>query len=109
MQKHPKQVRLRHLVPSTFVAVLLLSAIAASFSSVGRLMLFLVAGSYVVSNLAAAVLTARTGGWRHLPLFPLVFTTLHLGYGLGFLKGLLDFLILRRTRMSKIIIVPNSG
>jgi len=94
MQKHPHQIRLRQLIPSTFVAALVLSAVAASFSTTGRLALLFVAGSYLLANLAASLWTVRKGGWRHLPLLPLVFTVLHLSYGFGFLKGLFNFFLL---------------
>jgi len=30
-------------------------------------------------------------GWRHLPLLPAAFAAMHLGYGGGFLAGLLRF------------------
>jgi len=91
MQKHPAQMRLRQFVPPVFVAALLGSGLLSLFSSLGRLALALVAGSYLLANLAASILTARQGGWRHLPLLPPVFSILHLSYGLGFLTGLAKF------------------
>jgi GT2 family glycosyltransferase len=91
LQKHPRQMRVRQFVPPTFVAALLGSAVLAQFTSMGHLLLTLIAVSYVLSNLAASAWTARKHGWHHLPLLPLVFATLHISYGLGVLAGLIRF------------------
>lgn len=91
MQKHPRQMRPRHFIPGAFVAALLGAILAAPFSPWGRAALALVGGSYLLANLTASFLAARRAGWRHLPLLPLAFATLHLSYGLGFLAGLVRF------------------
>jgi succinoglycan biosynthesis protein ExoA len=91
MQKHPRQMHLRQFVPPTFVAALLGSALLATFTVVGCLLLTLIAGSYILANLAASVWTACKHGWRHLLRLPAVFVTLHLSYGLGFLIRLVRF------------------
>jgi hypothetical protein len=91
MQKHPLQMRLRHFVPAIFVLALLDAAFLACFFPAGSLLLGLVAGSYILANLAASVWTARKGGWRFVWLLPLVFSTLHFSYGFGFLGGLVKF------------------
>jgi succinoglycan biosynthesis protein ExoA len=101
MQKHPAQMRFRHFVPATFVATLLLSIMAAVFFPGGLTVLLFVAGSYLIANLAASIWTAHRDGWRNLSLLPLVFSTLHLSYGIGFLKGMLDFVLLSRNRTKK--------
>ena len=91
MQKHPRQMRPRQFVPPIFVAALLGSALLAPFTRLRGLPLALVAGSYILADLAASVWTARKGGWQYLPLLPIVFATLHLSWGLGFLIGLVRF------------------
>ena len=91
LQKHPRQMRLSQFVPPTFVAALLGSTMLALFASTGPLLLALIAGSYVLANLAVSVWTAYKHGWHHLLLLPSVFVTLHLSYGAGFLTGLVRF------------------
>ena len=91
MQKHPRQMRWRQFVPPLFVSVLLLSLLATPFLTVGATMFALVAGSYVLANLGASVVTAGKSNWRMLPLLPFAFAALHLGYGSGFLFGLCRF------------------
>jgi len=91
MQKHPRQMRVRQFIPALFVAALLLSLLLIPLSIGAGRIFGLVAGSYVLMNLAASCLGAVKGNWRLLPLLPLVFATLHLTYGLGFLLGLVKF------------------
>jgi len=91
MQKHPRQMRLRHFVPGALVATLLAAALGALFSPWGWGALALVGGGYLLANLAASFATARRAGWRYWPLLPPVFATLHFSYGLGFLAGLVRF------------------
>jgi glycosyltransferase involved in cell wall biosynthesis len=91
LQKHPRQMRLSQFAPPSFVAALLGFTLLAPFTGLGRLSLVLVAGSYILANLAASVWTAQKNGWRHLLLLPAAFATIHLSYGLGFLTGLVRF------------------
>lgn len=98
MHKHPRQMRLRQFVPSVFVAALVGSAVVAFFVPMGWPLFVLVAGSYALANLTASVWTAHKVSWRYMAPLPLAFVTLHVSYGLGFLKGLLDFLVLRRKQ-----------
>lgn len=91
LQKHPRQMRPRQFVPPAFAAGLLGAGILAVLFPWGRFLLLAVAGSYLLANLAASLLTASKNGWRHLPLLPLVYAILHLSYGLGFLAGLVKF------------------
>jgi hypothetical protein len=52
--------------------------------------------AYLVATMIASLSLARLNGWKLLPLFPLIFVCLHLAYGVGVLRGVLDFIILRR-------------
>lgn len=91
MQKHPRQMRPRQFAPPVLVAALLGGALASPLGPVVRRLWGLFIGLYVLATLGAAVWTARRAGWRHLPWLPVIFATLHLSYGLGFLLGLLRF------------------
>jgi glycosyltransferase involved in cell wall biosynthesis len=46
------------------------------------------ASLYLVFSSVAALISARRIGWRFLPIFPIVFGTYHLAYGLGFLLAI---------------------
>jgi len=92
LQKHPRQMQPRQFVPPLFVAALLFTLLLIPFSLItGCLLGLAIAGSYLIVNLAASVLAARHAKWRLLPYLPIIFTVLHLSYGLGFLIGLASF------------------
>jgi len=122
IQKHKLPASWRHLVPGAFVLTLLvlflLSASTFLLCALSRLsglrfhpsalaccdFCFLLStfcflsllGLYVLCLCAASVLSAAKSEWKLLPVLPLVFGCYHFGYGWGFLRGLLDFVVLRR-------------
>jgi fatty acid desaturase len=90
MQLHPRQMSTRQFIPAIFVFALILSAITALFSTLGRAAFGLVVASYLIANVSAAVLTAKAK-LQLIPLLSLSFAILHLSYGAGFLVGLIAF------------------
>jgi succinoglycan biosynthesis protein ExoA len=97
VQKHGKPASLRHLVPGGFVLCLILLPLLGVFSTFALWAWIGLFGLYVCCNLIASLLTTERQGWTCLPILPLAFASYHLGYGLGFLKGVIDFIILRRV------------
>ena len=94
---HPSKARARHLIPAAFATALAVSATAAAALRGPFLAAPAVAvGAYGVASLAASVAVARRRGWRLLPVLPVAFACLHMGYGLGFLSGLGRGAFLRR-------------
>ena len=91
MQKHPRQMRARQFIPPAFVAGLLGSAVAAPFHLVALLVFLTFAGLYGVAVLVASIALRDEVPRRTWILLPLAFAALHLGYGSGFLLGLLRF------------------
>ncbi len=91
LQKHPRQMSARQFVPPTFAAVVGGGALLAPLSRTARRAWLAALGSYGLATLAASVTIARRHGWRHLPVLPVVFAAVHLGYGSGFLAGLVRF------------------
>jgi len=91
LQKHPRQMSLRQFIPPVFVASLVVSGIITLAVDWGWMTLALVAGSYLLTNLAVSLVTGVKKGMRYVPLLPLTFAILHVSYGLGFLAGLIKF------------------
>ena len=103
LQKHPRQMSLRHFIPALFVlASLVSSAVWFLFSPIGIYLVVGIIGSYLLANLSASVWSVFAKGARSTPyplslipyfllLLPLVFAILHVGYGTGFLVGLVRF------------------
>lgn len=97
IQKHKLPASGRHLVPGAFVFALIAFALGSFWWPSIRLCSLLLMGSYAAFNIAASFLTAIRNGWNLVLLLPVVFACFHFGYGLGFLRGIWDFLILQRT------------
>lgn len=87
---------LRQLVPSALVVSLLLTALFAPWSNLMAVLLGLIIVSYGLINLCVGGSVAFKGGLRCGFWSTVVFPTLHISYGLGYLKGALDFFILRK-------------
>lgn len=102
LQKTQLPVSWRHLVPAAFILSLVGSGISAIWSSWGLYALSTIAGSYLAASLLFSSIISVKKGWRYLPLLPLAFGTIHFGYGVGFLKGVWDFVILRKHLKRKI-------
>jgi glycosyltransferase involved in cell wall biosynthesis len=96
LQKHKLPASVRHIVPACFVLMLLILPVLSIFSTAAFWTWASLVISYLVVNISVSILTAASSGWNLLLLLPLVFSTFHLAYGWGFLKGFVDFIILRR-------------
>jgi succinoglycan biosynthesis protein ExoA len=96
LKKHRLPASVRHLVPSIFVLTL---AVLPPLSLVWPIALWVwvaLLGLYVSVNISVSALTAAAHGPKLFPLLPCVFAIFHFAYGLGFLKGFADFVVLRR-------------
>ena len=79
-------VSLRHLIPLLFVSALAAGTALLPWS---KWPLGLVAGAYLVANLAASVdVASKRRRPAYLALMPIVFLSLHVGYGAGGVSGL---------------------
>lgn len=99
MQKHGRTPAVRQYVPALFITglvFLLLAALTGNPVIIDLLVLALAA--YAALLVVASVTTAARFGWDLLPVLPLSFAAYHVGYGFGFLSGLFDFVLLRRTQ-----------
>jgi len=117
IRKHKVPASVRHLVPGAFLLGLILlvlawdaSVAASPFLTAGSSLvsaisaarkfaangLIWILSAYGLALLAASWQAARQTRWGLLPALPLVFCCYHLGYGWGFLRGILDFAVFRR-------------
>lgn len=96
IQKHRIPASVRHLVPGCFVFLLITLPLASLWWPFAAWCWLGLVGTYSACNLAASFVTAARQGWTLLPLLPLAFACYHLSYGYGFLRGIWDFIILRR-------------
>ena len=102
LRKHPTSLRWRQVVSPLFVGVFSGSLIGGLFWLPSVWLFIVTVGCYLLANLVASTIAASRGGWRYLPILPLVFVIIHLAWGLGFWVGVLlipfvrPFLINRR-------------
>ena len=118
IQKHKLPASPRHLVPGAFLltlfVLLVTSGLGLLASGHGPLpsglrplasvlwplafwLLTALTALYALCVLGASVLTSVRTEWKLLPVLPLVFACYHFGYGWGFLRGISDFMVLRRS------------
>jgi succinoglycan biosynthesis protein ExoA len=120
IQKHRLPASWRHLVPGAFVFALmllfllsalcfLLSAFSSGHSSVVSgppwHFCFLLSAfcsisllcTYALAVLLVSVVTAWRSEWKLLLVLPLVFPCYHFGYGYGFLRGIWDFVLRKKS------------
>lgn len=97
VKKHRRPASLRHVVPGLFVLALLVLPLLALFYPPLSFLWLALLGTYAAANLGASIAAAARSGWKFLPALPLVFACYHFGYGIGFLRGVLGFVILRRA------------
>ena len=97
MRKHGRAPAVRQYVPALFVAALVVLLLAAlTGNPIVLALLGVLLASYAAVLLVASVTTAASSGWDLLPVLPVTFAAYHFGYGIGFLNGLLDFVVLKR-------------
>ena len=87
LQKHPASLQWRQVVAPLLVLALAVNLLLGLCWRPARWLLGLAAGAYGLANIAASLLTAKRGGWRFLPVLPLVFAVIHLAWGTGFWVG----------------------
>jgi succinoglycan biosynthesis protein ExoA len=98
IQKHRLPASVRHLVPGTFLFIVGLVGILSLFSHLARLSLVGIVGLYGIATMAASFIACnRIATLAYIPVMPTVFMAYHLGYGYGFLRGMVDFILLRRS------------
>ncbi len=86
LRAHPDSLALRQLLVPLTMLILLLAAALLPWTWIP---LLLVGGGYLTGVLLGSIHAAQAHGWRHFPLLPLIYITLHFAWGLGFLWGLL--------------------
>jgi succinoglycan biosynthesis protein ExoA len=111
--KHGRVPAIRQYVPAALVLGLTAPALVAAFTALLSLVIpgfglspvaaaaAAVFGAVAISYLAvlaiASVATAARFGWDLLPILPPTFACYHLSNGIGFLQGLFDFVLRRRS------------
>lgn len=96
-QKRKAVASLRQLIPGIFVFLLLaLPLVSVGWEVAGWAWIGLVV-VYLVSSLSVSVMIGAREGWRYVFILPLVFACYQVGYGAGWVRGFVDFIVLQRA------------
>jgi len=96
----------RQLIPGAFVGSLIISLVLSVIYRPFLWFFIFILGSYIITDLVFSLRISLKKGFRFFFVLPLVFAIMHFSYGLGYLKGIWDFIILRRHKKKKIKDVP---
>ncbi len=96
----------RQLIPVFFVGGLIISLILSVMFRPFLWPLALILSLYLAINLFFSFFISLNKGLKYLLSLPLVFLALHFSYGIGYLKGICDFIILKKHKRKKIKDVP---
>jgi succinoglycan biosynthesis protein ExoA len=97
IRKHQMPASFRHLVPGSFAAGLCLLTGSGLFwppALWGAISLGLL---YCAAALIVSLFIAARTQWMLLPVLPIIMGCFHLGYGYGFLRGVLDLVLLHNA------------
>jgi succinoglycan biosynthesis protein ExoA len=88
VRMHPASFRMRHMFAPLFVMGLVIGIAFSWTAPIWRWMYLLYVCFYLLLGCFFSLRQAARRGWRYLPFIPLVFATLHVAWGSGFLMGL---------------------
>jgi len=107
-RKLGRVMSIRQMIPPGFVVSLATTALLGAWLPAAGLAFAGIAGAYTAAVFTCAGLAARRHGIRCALALAAVFPVLHVSYGLGFLRRLLGFLTLARSRAREVAELPLS-
>jgi succinoglycan biosynthesis protein ExoA len=108
IRKHYLPASIRHVIPALFVGSLGLLLVLGCFWHPAFYGAAILAGLYGISILLVSLFTAFQTELKLLPLLPIAFACFHLGYGYGFLRGLVDFVIFHNAPHTRFVQLTRS-
>jgi cellulose synthase/poly-beta-1,6-N-acetylglucosamine synthase-like glycosyltransferase len=106
IQKHKLLASWRHPVPVTFILTILGTIILGIFRPIGFYILGTIISVYLLMSMVFSLKISLKKGIKYFCILPVVFAVIHFAYGFGFLKGIWDFIILKKHKRMKIVDVP---
>lgn len=86
----------RQTIPSIFVGSLFITGLFSFFIRYSRWGFLVIFGSYIGVNLLFSLILSIKEDFKLFPFIAISFTTLHVSYGVGYIKGIFDFIISKR-------------
>jgi glycosyltransferase involved in cell wall biosynthesis len=91
----------RQTIPSIFVSSLFITGLFSFFIRYSLWGFLLILGSYIGVNLFFSVILSIKEDFKLFPFIAISFATLHVSYGVGYIKGIFDFIIGKRHLKSR--------
>jgi cellulose synthase/poly-beta-1,6-N-acetylglucosamine synthase-like glycosyltransferase len=98
----------RQVIPAAFIGSLVISLVLSIMFKQLFWIFVLILSLYLTFDLFFSLQIVIEKGLNYLPILPIVFSTLHLSYGIGYLRGIWDFIVLKKHKRKKIDDVPLS-
>jgi glycosyltransferase involved in cell wall biosynthesis len=98
----------RQLIPAAFVLALLAGLLLAPLGTPGQLLLPGLLAVYAAAAAAASAPTSAREGWPCAAWLVLAFAVIHLAYGFGYLRGVVAFVLFRRSVTARLRALPIS-
>ena len=86
----------RQTIPSIFVISLFITGLFSFFIRYSLWGFFLILGSYIGVNLLFSLILSIKEDFKLFPFIAISFAALHVSYGVGYIKGVCDFIIAKR-------------
>jgi glycosyltransferase involved in cell wall biosynthesis len=106
LQKIGRILTLRQFIPAIFISSLITSGLFSLAKPQFFIIFFVISLFYLFFNLLFSFLIATKQGLTYFAILPFVFLIFHLSYGIGYLKGIFDFMILKKNKRKKIRNIP---
>ncbi|NOZ60174.1 MAG: glycosyltransferase family 2 protein [Calditrichaeota bacterium] len=88
IKKHLKAIKLMHLIPPAFALATIVFLIAGIFKPFFLVPLAAIWGLYLVLAFISSLQISLEKGFQYFSILPIIFTTIHLSWGIGFLWGI---------------------
>lgn len=97
---------LRQLMPAILIGSLIFFGLLSIVSKYFFMFFLFILLLYIAANIIASIAIAARRDPKLIFVLPLAFGTLHFSYGIGYLKGIWDFLIIDKNQKKQILDMP---
>jgi glycosyltransferase involved in cell wall biosynthesis len=101
IQRHPDFFRIKHIIPTAFVATIFAAGILGIYSQFFSQLFVGSAIAYLIVSLGFSAVISSKRGWKLFGLLPISFAALHFGYGIGFAQGVCRLCSMKMSRKWK--------
>ena len=88
IRKHPDSFSLRYVIPPLFGAGVVVAPLLCGMFRWARWTCLLLAVFYFLGSVISSIFDSQKSSWRYFPVYPCLYFSVHMGYGLGVLLEL---------------------